>query len=61
MYPMTFINPYTNETMDIWKEYYNKLNIKIPEGKPGINPGIMSISDKIEIVHIYGIPEGMER
>ena len=61
MYPMTFINPNTNETMDIWKEYYNKLNIKIPEGKPGINPGIMSIADKIEIVHIYGIPEGMER
>jgi len=61
MYPMTFMNPNTNETMDIWKEYYNKLNIKIPEGQLGINPGIMSISEKIEVVHIYGIPEGMKR
>ena len=59
MYPMTFIDPNTDETMDIWIDYYNKLNIKLPEGEKGINPGIMSISEKIEIVHIYGTPDGM--
>ncbi len=59
MLPMTFIDPNTNETMSVWKDYYNKLDIEIPEGKLGINPGIMSISDKIEIVHIYGNPDGM--
>ena len=59
MRPMTFIDPNTNETMSVWKDYYNKLDIEIPEGKSGINPGIMSISDKIEIVHIYGDPDGM--
>jgi len=59
MLPMTFIDPNTNKTMNIWKDYYNKLDVEIPEGKSGINPGIMSISEKIEIVHIYGNPDGM--
>ena len=30
--------------------------VDIPEGKIGINPGIMSISKKIDIVHHYGKP-----
>jgi len=53
---MTFIDPETNKTMDIWKKYYSNLNTEIPEGKKGINPGNMSISEKIEIVHHYGKP-----
>jgi hypothetical protein len=57
--PMTFLNPKTQDTIQIWKEYYSELNTKIPEGEKGINPGIMSLSNKIEIVHIYGIPDGM--
>ena len=56
LYPMTFIDPITNNTMNLWQEYYNELETKIPEGEPGINPGIMSISEKIEIVHKYGEP-----
>ena len=59
--PMTFLNPETNDTIDAWKEYYLKLNAKIPQNKLGINPGIMSLSDKLEIVHIYGKPDGMKR
>ena len=31
--PMTFIHPNTNDTLEIWKNYYEKLKIKIPEGK----------------------------
>jgi len=46
--------------MDIWRDYYNKLKLDIPEGKLGINPGIMSISNKIDIVHIYGYPTNIE-
>ena len=57
---MTFIDPTTNKPMDIWKDYYNKLKLDIPEGKLGINPGIMSISNKIDIVHIYGYPTNIE-
>ena len=47
LYPMKFIDPITNNTMNLWQEYYNELETKIPEGEPGINPGIMSISENI--------------
>ena len=57
---MTFLDPESNDTIDVWKEYYKKLNIKIPEGELGINPGIMSLSSKIDIIHYYGKPTGME-
>ena len=54
--PMTFIEPETEKIMDIWHEYYKNLNFEVPQGKIGINPGIMSISQNIEIIHNYGIP-----
>ena len=54
--PMTFKDPDTRETMSIWTEYYDKLNISVPEAKNGINPGLMSVSKKIEIVHEFGKP-----
>ena len=56
LYPMTFLDPNTRDTMILWQEYYQKLETKIPEGEPGINPGVMSNSEKIEIVHKYGEP-----
>ncbi len=55
--PMTFLHPETKDTLKIWKKYYSDLGVKIPQNKLGINPGIMSLSDKIEVVHVYGIPE----
>lgn len=57
--PMTFLHPKTNDTLDIWKEYYKEIGEEIPQNKLGINPGLISLSDKIQIVHIYGIPDGM--
>ncbi len=59
--PMTFLHPKTKDTLKVWKEYYSDLNTYIPEGNSGINPGIISLSNKIEIVHFYGIPSGMEK
>ncbi|MBL6874433.1 MAG: hypothetical protein ISR02_03015 [Flavobacteriales bacterium] len=56
LYPMTFADPITNNTMNLWQEYYDELETKIPEGESGINPGIMSISENIKIVHKYGEP-----
>jgi hypothetical protein len=58
--PMTFMNPSTGEPLQIWKDYYDNIEIEIPEGKLGINPGIMSLSNKIEIVHIYEKPSRMK-
>lgn len=61
LHPMTFLHPETKDTLEIWKRYYSNLGVQIPENKLGINPGIMSLSEKIEIVHLYGIPEGLRR
>ena len=58
---MTFLHPDSGDTLQTWKAYYAELGVKIPENELGINPGIMSLSKKIEIVHIYGIPDGMKK
>ena len=51
--PMTFVDPDTQEYFPIWEDYFQKNDYPIPEGEPGINPGMMSRSSKIEIVHEY--------
>ncbi len=61
LYPMTFKNPETNKTFIAWQEYYNKLKVDIPEGKSGLNPGSISRSDAIKIVHVYGYPSGWKK
>ena len=61
LHPMTFLHPETKDTLKTWIDYYSDLGVEIPENKLGINPGIMSLSDKIEIIHFYGIPDGMKR
>lgn len=51
--PMTFKDPDSHETFEIWKEYFDKMNQEIPEGKPGLNPGGISRSDKLDIYFPY--------
>lgn len=48
--PMTFKKPGSDDYFPVWVNYYKKLNVPIPEGKPGCNPGGLSRSEKIEIV-----------
>ena len=50
LFPMTFKSPKTKEYFEVWVDYYKKLNIEIPEGKPGCNPGGISTSDKLKII-----------
>jgi len=50
---MTFKSPETGEITEGWKEYFKKYDLPIPEGEEGINPGAMSRSDVIEIIHYY--------
>ncbi len=50
--PMTFKDPKTKTFFPAWVDYYKQLNQDIPEGKPGINPGLISRSDKIQIIPI---------
>ncbi|HPC36241.1 MAG TPA: YiiX/YebB-like N1pC/P60 family cysteine hydrolase [Candidatus Marinimicrobia bacterium] len=56
--PMTFVDPKTGATFPVWQEYFAELGVTIPEGEPGINPGDISRSKAIDIVHNYGIPDG---
>jgi hypothetical protein len=49
--PMTFKQPGSGAFFPVWTGYYKKLGIAIPEGKPGINPGGISLSDKIDILN----------
>jgi hypothetical protein len=50
---MTFKSPLTGETSNEWVEHFKKYNLPVPEGEPGINPGAMSQSEVIDIVHYY--------
>lgn len=50
--PMTFKTPNSNDYFKAWVDYYKKLNIEIPEGKPGINPAGISRSNKINWIGI---------
>ncbi|MCI1778367.1 MAG: hypothetical protein LKI53_00225 [Bacteroidales bacterium] len=48
--PMTYKSPGTSIEFPVWGEYFKKLNVPVPEGKPGLNPGGISRSGKISIV-----------
>lgn len=48
--PMTFIDPKTKKINTFWEEFYNKKNLKVPEGEPGCNPNGLAGSEKLERV-----------
>jgi hypothetical protein len=45
--PMTFKDPKTGTFPQTWTEYYQKMGIEIPEGKPGCNPNGLAASKKL--------------
>ena len=49
LFPMTYKEPNSDNFFPIWIEHFDKQNIEIPEGKPGCNPGGMSLDEKIDI------------
>ncbi len=48
--PMTFVDPKTGQTNVFWKEFYQKKNLEVPEGKLGCNPNGLAGSEKLERV-----------
>lgn len=50
---MTFKYKDSDEIAQGWIEYFSKHGLSIPEGELGINPGAMSRSDVISIVHYF--------
>ena len=53
-HPMSFRDMETNEIPHYWKERFEKFGMQVPEGEPGSNPGSISLSCHIDIVHRYG-------
>lgn len=51
--PMTFKDPIKKTYFPAWIDYFKQLNLEIPEGKQGINPGLISRSDKIYMLSIH--------
>lgn len=50
--PMTFKDPNTKTFFPAWVNYYKELKTEIPEEKLGINPGLISRSNKIQIIKL---------
>ncbi len=48
--PMTYKAPNSDVYFKVWENYFKGLNLNIPEGEPGCNPGGISLSNKIEIL-----------
>jgi hypothetical protein len=59
--PMTFKAPDTGSIFPAWQEYFSNLGAAVPEGQPGINPGAISCSQVLTVIHIYGIPDGWQK
>ena len=51
--PMKFKNPATGKIDNYWLEYYKKIGIDVPEGKPGTNPNDLSKSKNIQKIKVY--------
>ncbi len=49
--PMNFKDPKTGTYPKAWIDHYQKLDIQIPEGKPGCNPNGMSRSPMLQKVN----------
>ena len=54
--PMTFKDPDTGQIFPAWQDYFDKLNVPVPQGRPGINPGGISRSPALDIIYAYGTP-----
>ncbi|HYD22440.1 MAG TPA: YiiX/YebB-like N1pC/P60 family cysteine hydrolase [Flavipsychrobacter sp.] len=51
MEPMTFKSK-NGKTFPAWSAYYKKLNMDVPEGKPGINPCAIANSQVVNLISI---------
>ena len=51
---MNFNDLISGQITPAWKEYFAKLKVAPPQGKPGTNPGMMSRESEITIVYRYG-------
>ena len=55
--PMTYKDPQTGEIFPVWADYFKQMNMQVPEGLPGLNPGGMSRMAHLRFLHWYWQPE----
>lgn len=46
--PMNFKDPKTNEIHQFWSEFYEHLNLEVPQDAPGTNPNQLAQSNKLQ-------------
>jgi len=51
--PMTYKKTGYSQFDPVWVDYFKHLGTEIPEGKPGCNPGGISLSEELEILGAY--------
>jgi len=57
--PMNYISEEFPEITKFWQFYFNKLlKTDVPQGKPGITPGDISLSKKVNIIFIPNRQDG---
>ncbi|MHC4186941.1 MAG: YiiX/YebB-like N1pC/P60 family cysteine hydrolase [Planctomycetota bacterium] len=54
--PMTFKDPETGKILNVWEDYFSRLDTPVPQGREGLNPGSISCSSVLDIVYQYGSP-----
>jgi hypothetical protein len=52
--PMDFTNGKSTQILLRWQNYYHELNLAVPQGQPGTNPGALSRLPQITIIYYYG-------
>lgn len=50
LFPMTYKEPGKDSFYPVWQQHFAALNMQVPEGLPGCNPGGMSRSGKITML-----------
>lgn len=53
LHPMTFKDPDTGKVFPGWEDYFSDRQLAIPEGKPGCNPGGISLSEKLDMIYEF--------
>jgi hypothetical protein len=57
--PMTFKMQGNAITFPEWQKYFDELGVSVPEGRDGLNPGGISLSDNLRIVQVLGKVDGL--
>ena len=53
--PMNFKDPKTDEIYPYWNEYYEHLNLNVPQDAPGTNPNQLAQSNKLQKIGTLNI------